>query len=316
MWYCANNKKHIEQALMQHVDFNQLLSEIPLYTAVQCSGFLDKYLIEKQQLLASTASITTRGPIHATTSISTSLKPQLYCESESCMNYTFFEITPANQLSITLEAGGIKQLTYKCCNCSENIKTFFLKFEPTNSINPDNKTIFTIEKIGQFPRHGQPLPKRASKLVGGERDFFLKGSISENQGMGIGAFSYYRRVIDAKKNRIFDEIIKVLKLSSGNEELIQELKAAQAETQFTKAVKKIKTALPDSLNIHGQNPLTLLYSALSEGLHMHTDDECLQYAQAIKIVFFELSEKLDSLLKESNELSDAVKILMAQKSKS
>jgi hypothetical protein len=300
---------------MQHVDFNQLLNEVPLYTAVQCSGFLNESLIEKQKLLASATSITSSRAIQRTTSISTSLKPQLYCDSESCMNYTFFRVTPTDQLSITLPAGGINQLIYKCCNCGTNSKTFFLKFEPSDLVNPDNETVFTIEKIGQSPRHGQPLPKKASKLIGGERDLFFKGSISENQGMGIGAFSYYRRVIDAKKDRIFDEIIKVLKLSSGNAELIQELQAAQAETQFTKAVEKIKTALPDSFKIHGQNPLTLLYSALSEGLHTHTDDECLQLAQGIKIVFFELSEKLDSLLKENSELSDAVKMLIALKSK-
>jgi hypothetical protein len=35
------------------------------------------------------------------------------------------------------------------------------------------------------------------------------GRRAENQGMGIGAFAYYRRVVENQKNRIIAEIKRV-----------------------------------------------------------------------------------------------------------
>ncbi|WP_333003067.1 hypothetical protein [Vibrio coralliilyticus] len=172
-----------------------------------------------------------------------------------------------------------------------------------------------VEKIGEYPKFGKPIPPQALKLIGSERDLFFKGNNCENMGLGIGAFSYYRRVIDAKKDKIFDQIIKVLELREGNEDLIAELNQAKQETQFTNAVDKIKKALPDSLNINGHNPLTLLYSALSEGLHSHTDEECLEYAHAIKVVLFELTTRLNEALKEDKVVVDALKLLVKKKAK-
>ncbi|MCW8336471.1 hypothetical protein [Vibrio paucivorans] len=67
--------------------------------------------------------------------------------------------------------------------------------------------------------------------------------------------------------------------------------------------------------INGHNPLKLLYSALSEGLHVDSDEECLQYAQAIKTVLFELIERIDSSLKEDQALMGAVKLLAAKTGK-
>src|SRR5688572_15166432 len=38
--------------------------------------------------------------------------------------------------------------------------------------------------------------ERLLRLIGKDRDTFLKGRQSENQSLGIGAYVYYRRVVD------------------------------------------------------------------------------------------------------------------------
>ena len=63
-------------------------------------------------------------------------------------------------------------------------------------------------KIGEWPAFGARLPLRMKRLVGDDYELFMKGYRSENQGLGIGAFAYYRRVVETQKNRLFDEIIK------------------------------------------------------------------------------------------------------------
>jgi hypothetical protein len=121
--------------------------------------------------------------------------------------------------------------------------------------------------------------------------------------------------VENQKNRIFDEIIRVTHKISPGDPVIQELEDAKGQNQFTKAVETIKHALPQSLLINGHNPLTLLYSALSEGVHDHTDIECLELAGDVRTVLVEFAEKLWQALKEEAKLDAAVKRLAKKRAK-
>jgi len=139
---------------------------------------------------------------------------------------------------------------------------------------------------------------------------FLKGRRCENQGLGIGAFSYYRRVVEHQKGRIIDEVIKVSGKIGAPEETLKLLREARNETKFSKSVSLIKDAIPQALLISGHNPLTLLHNALSAGLHEDTDDGCLSLAQAVRVVLVDLSERLSHALRDDAELKTAVSRLM------
>jgi len=128
--------------------------------------------------------------------------------------------------------------------------------------------------------------------------------------MGIGAFAYYRRVVENQKNRLIDEIIKVSKLLNADPSIITNLEAARKETQFHKAVQIVKEGIPEVLRISGHNPLTLLHAALSDGLHDKSDEECLTRAETIRLVLAELSERIVEALKDHKELNQAVSKLL------
>ena len=67
----------------------------------------------------------------------------------------------------------------------------------------------------------------------GKTDNFIKGRQCENEGLGVGAFAYYRRVVENHKNEIFDEIIKVCETVGASKELIKEVGSANKEFSFT-----------------------------------------------------------------------------------
>jgi hypothetical protein len=199
-------------------------------------------------------------------------------------------------------------LDYYCRNCRRALKTFAV-----GARYDEGAKKWTVFKYGEEPSFGSPTPARAISLMGPDRDQFLKGRRCENQGLGVGAFVYYRRVVENQKNRIFDEIIRVSQHLGADEQLIADLEAAKKETQFTKAVDTIKHALPQSLLVNGHNPLSLLHSALSEGVHGLTDAQCLDLASSVRIVLIELADRLSQAMKDEAELNEAVNKLARKK---
>ncbi|OFV91129.1 MAG: hypothetical protein A3H28_06830 [Acidobacteria bacterium RIFCSPLOWO2_02_FULL_61_28] len=231
---------------------------------------------------------------------------ELHCNTASCDGIRFFE--PAHTSNIGLGARR-EFVTFVCRNCKETHKTYALRC----SLNQDGVT-GELFKFGEDPPFGPPIPARVITLIGPERGYFIKGYKAENQGLGIAAYAYYRRVVENQKNRIFDEIIRVSEKIGAPKEVLDDLNAAKEETQFSKAIGVIKHGIPQTLLVNGHNPLTLLHSALSEGLHAQTDEQCLELATSIRVVLTDLAERLGNALREHAELNTAVSRLLKAKS--
>jgi hypothetical protein len=146
-----------------------------------------------------------------------------------------------------------------------------------------DQNLAQVMKLGEVPPFGPPTPARLISLIGPDRDLFLQGRRAEVHGFGVGAFAYYRQVVEHQKSRIIHEIAKASAKLGASKEMLAQLALAEKETQFSKAIDQIKAGIPEALLIYEQNPLTLLHSALSEGLHDHTDQECLLIAQEIRL---------------------------------
>jgi hypothetical protein len=173
-----------------------------------------------------------------------------------------------------------------------------------------------LYKFGEHPAFGVPVSNKLLRLFGNDRENFIKGRQCENQGFGIGAFAYYRRVVENHKNEIFDRIIAVCETVGAPQSLTDELRAAKEEISFTKGFNLIKTALPQGLLIRGHNPLLALHGALSVGMHNETDGECLEAAQAVRLVLTDLVEKLSQLRQEDADLHAAVQLLISKRGQS
>lgn len=225
-----------------------------------------------------------------------------YCTSEHCEGEMFFE-SKTKQESETV-ASWCTTLDYTCRNCRKTTKHFAVRI-----ISGDENTC-SVMKIGEYPSFGPPTPRSLLSKLGEHSDSFLKGRQCENQGLGIGAFAYYRRVVENQKDRLIGEIVKVAEREGASSEMLAGLRAAQKETRFTSAIAKIRGGIPRSLFIKEHNPLTLLHDALSQGLHAEDDDECLRLADAIRRILIQLSERLSEHLREDEKLAAAVGLLL------
>lgn len=210
---------------------------------------------------------------------------------------------PDNHRGFYLERTQLRFIIYKCRDCTkfEKIYPVYLTLTAEKSAN--------ICKIGEQPAFGPPTPPKLISLIGPDKSIFLTGRRAENQGMGIGAYTYYRRVVENQKNRIISELIKAMKKISVDKTIINKFEDAKNEKQFSKAMGIVKDVFPKALLIEGHNPMTLLHDALSNGLHAKTDEECLELATSIRVVLGELASRIHELSKEDNEIKKAISSL-------
>jgi hypothetical protein len=229
---------------------------------------------------------------------------QLHCNSDHCRGTRFFSIDGAPGW---LGSDELRQcfLEYSCRNCRATTKTFAII-----AIALEKGLSGLVVKVGEWPPFGPPTPSRLISMVGPDRELFLQGRQAENMGLGIGAYAYYRRVVERQKDRLLDEIIRVAERTGAQKATLEALTAAKKEGQFSKAVDALKDTIPPALLIDGHNPLRLLHTALSEGIHDKSDSECLELATSIRVVLAELSERVGLALKDHAELKGAVSRLL------
>lgn len=236
------------------------------------------------------------------TSLQLQLSPiLLHCGTSTCAGTLFFE---PSQTHVNL-ADGTRDvfLTYSCRNCKASWRTFAIRLTTGNGS-------YRAQKFGEMPQFGPPLAAKLLQLAGADGEILRKGRQSENQSLGIGAFAYYRRVVERQKSRLIDDLRSAVERLGGDPDTLSALESARTETRFAKAIELIAAVMPKELYVGGQNPLTLLHGPLSIGLHALSDDECLSMAHNIRIVLSALLERIQLVTEEKAELDAAIKGLL------
>lgn len=234
----------------------------------------------------------------------------LQCTQESCQGPMLFKgasSSPHWNDRNKSKPGISVSLSYQCKNCEITQKLFSLLVLEYYDENYSG----LIVKLGEWPPFGPRTPNRLLKMLGDDKELFLLGRRAENQGLGIGAFTYYRRVVENQKDRLIDEIIQVVqKVEDSPDDIVADLINAKKTFQFSQSIKDIKLGIPKIIEIKGHNPLRLLHSALSAGIHDKSDAECLEIARSIRLVLADLVEKLGLALAQKRDLHDAVSKLL------
>ncbi|HZT01894.1 MAG TPA: hypothetical protein VFA39_06495 [Steroidobacteraceae bacterium] len=163
-----------------------------------------------------------------------------------------------------------------------------------------------INKIGELPAYGIPAPPSLKGFLEADAELFEKGRKSEAEGLGVGAFTYYRRVVDNQKAHLIGAVRSVVEMEGTNPALLTALEEAEAADGFSRAYEALKGHIPSSLRISGHDPLQLLYTQTSHGLHNLSDSECLTRATTIREVLAAMAARVQELLKSHEALARAV----------
>ena len=79
-------------------------------------------------------------------------------------------------------------------------------------------------------------------------------------------------------------------------------------------IELVKDLLPTILRPNGVNPLSLLHSVLSQGLHAESDDDCLDLAQQCREVLVFLVDQVRASKETAKSFTSNMKKLLDKKS--
>ncbi|QDW38054.1 hypothetical protein FFI89_013365 [Bradyrhizobium sp. KBS0727] len=116
------------------------------------------------------------------------------------------------------------QLRYRCEHCSDFERVFVIRI---------NEGCQSIVKIGQYPAWDVKGDPGVEKLLGTHASYFKRGLICESQGYGIGAFAYYRRIVEEIIDGLLDQVSDLL---SGEEKI--KYAEALARTKTTRVTSE------------------------------------------------------------------------------
>jgi hypothetical protein len=195
-------------------------------------------------------------------------------------------------------------IVYSCRDCSKGKKTFCVSSCAEEGLKG------RALKIAEYPDQYIEIPQCLKDLLDSDASLFSKGLKCEKCGLGMGAFAYYRRVVENQKTHLIGEMLKVAQKLNSPADAIAQLKEAHKEQQFARAIDKVGRAVPESLLVYSHNPLKLLHKSISIGVHYDSDEEYLTIAHSIRLVLVDLAKRISLALKEQNELRSAISELL------
>ncbi len=230
------------------------------------------------------------------------------CGSDQTFNMVndYWEnINPMTQNPHTVRiADAVVRAVYVCKSCNKFTRYFLLKFDP------DGKYVM---KVGQEPPWDISVDRNLERALGSHAEYYKKGLICESQGYGIGAFSYYRRIVEEIIDQLLSEITDLIDVSE-QECYLKALEDVRKTTVTQEKIQLVKDLLPSILRPDGINPLGVLHSTLSEGLHEQSDEHCLKLAEAIRrSLVFLVSQVIESR-SAARSFTESMRSLLDRKS--
>lgn len=218
----------------------------------------------------------------------------------------------------------VVRLAYRCAHCNTQMRYYLVRariqrapmvsFPGVPSV-PSRPSVVHISKVGQFPPQGAEPEAALRARLGEELDWYRKGRTSEAHGYGIGAYAYYRRIVEELTDELLRDVVRVIPEGENKERFERALTEISASTVAARKIELVKDLLPSSLKPGGINPLDILHEGLSRGLHGLSDEECLEDAEVFRKALVTLVDQVRAQERAAQDLTAAQQRMLDRRSK-
>jgi hypothetical protein len=235
-----------------------------------------------------------------------------YCAHANCEDVTIWESfhDPGADLF------GQNERLFTCRHCKQFKTTFYYFWHRQLTIKNEDIPAYFV-KIGQYPAMEELIPRELVRTLDqSDLSLYRKSVRCRNQGMGLGAISYLRRVVENKINIVLDDVADEAAKYGFQLEQLKRLDEAKTSWKFSEKIKYASVILPPSLRPGGHNPIDQLHDLASEGVHYSDDEEALLVYDECRPVFEYLFREIDARRRSAAEYAQQLaKLATNRKSK-
>jgi hypothetical protein len=214
----------------------------------------------------------------------------------------YFTLEKDSKLSYTFS------LTSKCQSCDFRMDFLINLFTEDPFIAGEKLPSIFLRKIGQFPPFERNPEKEVLDYLNEEDCENYKKALSNLAvSYGIGAFAYFRRIIENEIKKIVKDLAQLD--FEGSDKIKSALEVYESNHQMSNLIDSIGPYVPSSLIDNGNNLIKLLHQQLSGGLHEYSEEVCLEKAKQIDTVLRYVIKKVNSEKSELKEIRKAIDLL-------
>jgi hypothetical protein len=173
---------------------------------------------------------------------------------------------------------------YRCEGCKQSEIQFVLLF----TVMLDSFASYPpaisccVQKTGQWPPPLAESPREMKRWLAEYESIYQKGQMCERFGYGLGSLAYYRRIVEDLIDKLLDDIAELFESDADKVKYLEKVAKARLSKVHSQKIDLIKDAVPPSLSRYTANPMGLLHTALSIGIHSLTEEDCLEIASFIR----------------------------------
>ncbi len=206
------------------------------------------------------------------------------------------------------EGKGHCSAEYRCNLCNARQIHFYLY----NDVKKG-----AVYKSGQHPEPSISIPKPLEKGLKDSIEHYKKGLISFNQGYGIAAAAYFRRVVEERTVELIDVVADLARANGTSDKEVEKILASKSERTYDKRLEVASQMIPVSLRPGGANPLGRLHGLLSGALHAEDEEGALKTAEEMRYIlehlFINLKDYIDAQKEYAKRLQQPTKALATDK---
>lgn len=196
----------------------------------------------------------------------------------------------------------------ECQSCKSHISFLIRTFSDKNWEERKKGINIHIQKVGQYPGYEIAINNMLKEYLSEEDQVNYKKALTcLSISYGIGAYSYFRRIIENEIKRIIKDISELE--FDGVAYVKDAYNNYLKDFQMSKLIDIINKYLPKSLNELGDNPIRLLYEQLSGGIHEFSDEQCVAKAKNIDVLLNYVVKKINEEKYQLVDVKNAMKQL-------
>ena len=158
--------------------------------------------------------------------------------------------------------------------------------------------------MGNDSASGLKIHPGLRAIIGDEIELYFTGEIMVSMGKGAAAYSNYKKLLEKRKDYLYEQIIAALKIIGNNESNILLLEDAKKEIGIAKSLWIAKEAIPPELFLFNMNPLNMLYNVICEINPYKNNSEYLSMAESIITILTKISDKVAEIMSNKAETTD------------